>query len=206
MRVIAGRFRGRPLVAPAGRTTRPITDRVKESLFSILGSRLGTLADLPDVNVLDLFAGSGALGIEALSRGAATCVFLERDFSALRALRENLAALKLAPPIVRIDAANAWSLRRPAVPGDATAGFGLVFCDPPYKDAQDAPRIGDWLDGMAAWLTSDGLLVLRLPIEAAAAAVLPRCLTRLDERVFGSMCVLLYGALNQGSGPEVASY
>lgn len=84
MRVIAGTARGRPLVAPPGTATRPIADRVKETLFDILGDRV------PDARVLDLYAGSGAIGIEALSRGSARCDFVERDRRALAAIRENL--------------------------------------------------------------------------------------------------------------------
>src|ERR1700693_2200498 len=88
MRVIAGRLGGRRLSAPSGRRTRPTSDRVRESLFAMLG-------ELDGASVLDLFAGSGALGIEALSRGAQSAVFVERDASAARALRDNLAALEL---------------------------------------------------------------------------------------------------------------
>jgi 16S rRNA (guanine(966)-N(2))-methyltransferase RsmD len=84
MRVIAGTARGRPLVAPRGAHTRPITDRVKETLFGILGDRV------IDARVLDLYAGSGSVGIEALSRGAASCAFVENDRRAVAAIRENL--------------------------------------------------------------------------------------------------------------------
>ena len=93
MRIIAGQWRGRKIQAPAGETTRPTSDRTRETLFSMLVSRLGSFEGL---SVADLFAGSGALGIEALSRGAASCVFVEQDPAAIRALRANIAALRAA--------------------------------------------------------------------------------------------------------------
>src|SRR3954463_12948610 len=90
MRIIAGRWRGRPLLAPTGQATRPTADRAREALFSMLASRLGSFEGL---RVADLFAGSGALGLEALSRGAAHCTFVETDRAALDAIRRNIAAL-----------------------------------------------------------------------------------------------------------------
>ncbi|MCE3544070.1 RsmD family RNA methyltransferase, partial [Escherichia coli] len=90
MRVIAGQWRGRPLVAPKGDATRPTADRTREALFSMRASRFGSFEGL---GVADLFAGSGALGIEALSRGAASCLFVEQDRAALDALKANLAKL-----------------------------------------------------------------------------------------------------------------
>ena len=90
LRIISGQWRGRKLAAPAGDTTRPTADRTRETLFSMLVSRLGSLEGL---KVADLFAGSGALGLEALSRGAATCVFSEQDPAALKALRANIEGL-----------------------------------------------------------------------------------------------------------------
>src|SRR5215210_6446784 len=91
MRIIAGRWPGRPLVAAAGDATRPTSDRTRETLFSMLASRLGGFEGLA---VADLFAGSGALGLEALSRGAASCLFVEQDAAAIRSLRANIAALR----------------------------------------------------------------------------------------------------------------
>jgi 16S rRNA (guanine966-N2)-methyltransferase len=93
MRIIAGEWKRRQLRAPQGDTTRPTADRVRETLFSMLVSRLG---DFEGLKVADLFAGSGALGLEALSRGAASCVFVEQDAEAIRALRTNIAALQAA--------------------------------------------------------------------------------------------------------------
>ena len=90
MRIISGQWRSRPLIAPKGDTTRPTADRTRETLFSMLTSRLGSFDDLA---ILDLFAGSGALGLEALSRGAATCTFVEHDAAALKALENNIEKL-----------------------------------------------------------------------------------------------------------------
>src|SRR5436190_21269529 len=105
MRVISGIYGGRELVAPKGRATRPTQDRVREALFSILG-------DVGGLRVLDLFAGSGALGIEALSRGAASARFVDRDARAVAAIRRNLEAVGAAAPVHRADVLA--FLRRPA--------------------------------------------------------------------------------------------
>jgi 16S rRNA (guanine966-N2)-methyltransferase len=120
MRVVAGEFKGRRLHAPRGARTRPTADRVREALFSMLG-------DVSGARVLDLYAGSGALGIEALSRGAGSAVFVERDRQALAALQRNLDAVGAHADVRRQDA-----LRFLAHP---EGSFDLVFCDPPYDDA-----------------------------------------------------------------------
>lgn len=120
MRVVAGELGGRRLVAPDGTSTRPTTDRVREAIFNSLGS-----AGLLDgALVADLFAGSGAIGIEALSRGAERCVFVERDRAALRALDENLDALDLR------DRSKVMS--SDAVSSAAAIDADIVFADPPY--------------------------------------------------------------------------
>lgn len=120
MRVIAGKWRGRPLVAPKGDATRPTADRTREALFSMLTSRLGSLEDLA---VADLFAGSGALGIEALSRGAATCLFVEQDRAAVDALKANLA---------KLDARGDVRATSVLALGPAPAPLDLIMMDPPY--------------------------------------------------------------------------
>ncbi|HEX8714170.1 MAG TPA: 16S rRNA (guanine(966)-N(2))-methyltransferase RsmD [Solirubrobacteraceae bacterium] len=128
MRVIAGELGGRRLQAPRGRGTRPTSDRVREALFAMLG-------DVGGARVLDLFAGSGALGIEALSRGAALAVFVERDAPALRALRANLDALELTPPRASVCATDALAALRSARRRKET--YDLLFIDPPYSQARD---------------------------------------------------------------------
>lgn len=121
MRVIAGTARGVPLVAPRGTATRPITDRVKETLFAIIGERV------VDARVVDLYAGSGAIGIEALSRGASHVDFVERDRSALAALRTNLERTRLA------DAAAVHGLDVERFLAGAGDRWELAVLDPPYE-------------------------------------------------------------------------
>ncbi|MDQ2891787.1 MAG: 16S rRNA (guanine(966)-N(2))-methyltransferase RsmD [Pseudomonadota bacterium] len=150
MRVIAGQWRGRPLVAPKGDATRPTADRMREALFSMLASRLGSFEDLA---VADLFAGSGALGIEALSRGAASCLFVEHDRAALDALKANLAKLGAAPPDRRADvrATSVMAL------GHAPAPLDVIMMDPPYGSgagvvALDKLARFGWI-GPATWVS-----------------------------------------------------
>jgi 16S rRNA (guanine966-N2)-methyltransferase len=123
MRIVAGEWRGRPLVAPEGDTTRPTSDRTRETLFSMLTSRLGSFEDL---RVADLFAGSGALGLEALSRGAAHCTFVEQDSAAIRALRRNITNLKAQE---RCDVRASSVLALGPARGEP---LDLVLLDPPY--------------------------------------------------------------------------
>ncbi len=128
MRIISGKWRSRPLVAPKGDTTRPTADRTRETLFSMLNSRLGTFEGL---SILDLFAGSGALGLEALSRGAAHCVFVEQDKAAQDALDKNIA---------KLDAKSVCDMRRSSVLslGHALKPCDLILMDPPYGSGAGA--------------------------------------------------------------------
>jgi len=122
MRIIAGRWRGRTLIAPPGEATRPTADRTREALFSMLTSRIGSFEDL---RIADIFAGTGALGLEALSRGAQTCTFVERDRDAVAALKANIAKL----------GAEGTDIRAQAAEGFAGGPFDVVFLDPPYGSA-----------------------------------------------------------------------
>ena len=147
MRIIAGEWRGRPLRAPQGDTTRPTADRTRETLFSMLTSRLGTFEGL---FVADLFAGSGALGLEALSRGAERALFVEQDAAALRTLRENIAALR-AQPRCDVRAGSVLAL------GPAKQAPDLVLIDPPYESgagavALDKLRRLGWI-APGAWIS-----------------------------------------------------
>ena len=123
MRIIAGEWRGRKLVAPKGDGTRPTADRARETLFAMLTSRLGSFEGL---QVADLFAGSGALGLEALSRGASHCLFVEQDRAALEAIRANIGALG-AQARTRVEAGSVMGLRAASAPLD------LILADPPYQ-------------------------------------------------------------------------
>lgn len=120
MRIIAGQWRGRPIIAPKGDATRPTADRTREALFSMLTSRLGSFEGLA---VADLFAGSGALGLEALSRGAGSCIFVEQDRAAIDALKANIAKLGTKADV------RAQSVL--ALP-PATQPLDLILMDPPY--------------------------------------------------------------------------
>jgi 16S rRNA (guanine966-N2)-methyltransferase len=146
VRIIAGEWRRRLLQAPPGEATRPTADRTRETLFNMLASRLGSFEGLA---VADLFAGSGALGLEALSRGAATCLFAEQDPAAIRALRANIAALR-AQTRCEVSAGSVTQL------GPARAAFDLILLDPPYHSGAGAvaldrlARLG-WI-GAGTWI------------------------------------------------------
>ena len=141
MRIIAGEWRGRPLKAPEGDTTRPTADRTRETLFSMLTSRLGSFEGL---TVADLFAGSGALGLEALSRGAASAIFVEQDAAALRALRGNIANLR-AQDRCDVRAASVLALGRAKTMPD------VLLLDPPYESGAGAVAL-DKLNRLG-WIT-----------------------------------------------------
>jgi 16S rRNA (guanine966-N2)-methyltransferase len=145
MRIIAGAWRGRTIVAPKGDATRPTADRTREALFSMLTSRLG---DFEGLSVADLFAGSGALGLEALSRGAESCLFVEHDKPALDSLRANIAKLGAK---AEVRAQSVLTL------GPATKPYDLILLDPPYATGagvvalERLMRLG-WI-GPATWIS-----------------------------------------------------
>ena len=142
MRIVAGLHGGRRIAAPPGETTRPTSDRVREALFSTLGP-------LHDLVVLDLYAGSGALGLEALSRGAARAVLVERDRLALETLRANVATLGEPPERAIVRAGDAGRVARDAVA--RVEAYDLVFLDPPYRLAAGlGAQLGATLPGLLA--------------------------------------------------------
>jgi 16S rRNA (guanine966-N2)-methyltransferase len=141
MRIIAGKWRGRNIEAPPDRSTRPTADRVREALFSMLASRLGSFEDL---RIADLFAGSGALGFEALSRGAAHATFVESDVKAAAAIRRNADRLGA---IVQVIVGSAFALPR-------SDPFDLVFADPPYAPGSGTAVVRAMLQ--ADWLARGG--------------------------------------------------
>jgi 16S rRNA (guanine966-N2)-methyltransferase len=146
VRIIAGEWRGRKLNAPKGDATRPTADRTRETLFSMLTSRLGTFEDL---RIADLFAGSGALGLEALSRGVGQCLFVENDRNAVDTIRANIAALG-AQGRARVETTSVMQLRA------ANEPYDLLLLDPPYHTGAGAValdrllRLG-WI-GDATWI------------------------------------------------------
>lgn len=141
MRIIAGKWRGRPIDAPPGPATRPTADRVRETLFSMLASRLGSFDEL---RVADLFAGSGALGLEALSRGAQSAVFVESDPKAASVIRRNAERLGAD---VQLMTGSALALPR-------TEPFDVIFADPPYSSGSGSAVVA--AVARAAWLASGG--------------------------------------------------
>ena len=175
MRVIAGRWRGRRLTAPAGAATRPTSDRTREALFSILGERV------PNARVLDLFAGSGALGIEALSRGAAEATFVDSASAAIRAVRANLAAVGAHAEVRRSDARRFL--------GSASAAarqYDLVFLDPPYRLAGD---LGGALTAALPAVLAPGAAVVA---ESDRRAPLDLGLPLVDERRYGDTLIRIH--------------
>jgi len=181
MRIVGGKFKGRAIEAPAGRETRPTSDRARESLFNVLG-HADFSPGLDGRRVLDLFAGSGALGLEAMSRGAAFALFVETDAAARGAIRDNIEALGLFGT-TRIHRRDATDLGvKPAGLGDP---FDLVFLDPPYHKGlgeRVLARLGE-----GGWITKDALIVFE-----CAADETPELAgyEALDERGYGAAKVI----------------
>jgi len=150
MRIIAGKWRARKLTRPTQDLTRPMPDRVREAVFSILGSHYATPGELPALEVADLFAGGGSIGLEALSRGAARCRFFERDPKVLQTLRKNLHALQVGPEAT-IWPGNAWTA---PLAGNDDTPFDLILLDPPYADARDVSTSGLVPCFLARWARS----------------------------------------------------
>ena len=176
MRIIAGAWRGRPIEAPPGRTTRPTSDRAREGLFSMLQSRLGTFEDLA---VADLFAGTGALGLEALSRGAATCLFVEKDRAAADALRRTLDRLG-ASDRADLRVQGVESLAAPSRPLD------VILIDPPYRSGLAGTVLASI--GSTGWLAPGGWVSLEVGQESPE---IPDTLELAAERKFGKARILL---------------
>ncbi len=177
MRVIAGRLGGRRFGAPAGRVTRPTSERVREALFAILGTVDGAA-------VLDLFAGTGALGIEALSRGAERAVFVERDDLAVRALKDNLAALELGPGEAEVRRADAFAALRSARARKET--YDLVFIDPPYRHAPS------WGTELSAVLPSLLAPAARVVVESDRRAPVDLRMGLQTERRYGDTTIRIH--------------
>jgi 16S rRNA (guanine966-N2)-methyltransferase len=177
MRIVAGRFRGRTLKAPADQALRPTSDKVRQALFNIIEhAGFASTFAIEGARVLDLFAGTGALGLEALSRGARYCLFVEEAAEARALIRENVEALGLtgASKLWRRDAAKLGVL-------DTLAPFDLAFLDPPYRKGLLAPA----LEGLASggWLNRNALVVA----EAAEDEIIPTVAgyELLDDRIYG---------------------
>jgi 16S rRNA (guanine966-N2)-methyltransferase len=175
VRIVGGRFRGRSIAAPAGTLTRPTSDRAREALFNILAHGIEGFG-VEGARVLDLFAGSGALGLEALSRGAAYCLFVEDNADARGAIRENIEALALT------GASKVW--RRDATklgPAAPMPPFQLLFADPPYGKGLGELALGAAVAG--GWLSPGAVCVLEERADIAVA--IPAAFEPLDRRTYG---------------------
>jgi 16S rRNA (guanine966-N2)-methyltransferase len=176
VRVVGGRFGGRRLKSPPGRSTRPTSEKVREALFATLGSVAGA-------RVLDLFAGTGALGIEALSRGAALAVFVERDAAALVALKENLAALGLGAREAQVRRGVRAALRRAR---ERQETYDLVLVDPPYGQAHG------WGRELSASLPALLAPGARVVVESDRRAPLRLELELVKERRYGDTTITIH--------------
>ena len=185
MRIVGGRLRGRALNAPASRDIRPTSDRLRESLFDVLAHRYA--GRLEGARVLDLFAGTGALGLEALSRGAAFALFVDTGAEARALIRGHVEALGLGG-VTRLWRADASRL------GPAPAGppFDLAFLDPPYNQGLASPALAALVAG--GWLGARAMAVVEEHAKAEIAA--PPGLPLLDERVYGDTKLSFYGGDN----------
>jgi len=188
MRVVGGRLRGRTLAAPKsggkGDAIRPTSDRTRESLFNILAHAYGD--PVADARELDLFAGTGALGIEALSRRAAFALFIDEAAEARALIRQNIEALGLAAAsrVFRRDATRLG-------PAHPVAPFGLVFLDPPYRKGLAERALASLREG--TWLVPDALLVVEEAADAGFAA--PEGFAELERRTYDDTAIVLLRAL-----------
>ena len=195
MRIVAGRFRGARLTAPKGQATRPTSDRVREALFNILEHGLPDFA-LDDARVLDLFAGTGALGLEALSRGARFCLFIDQSAETRGLIRRNIEALQLT------GASKVW--RRDATrlgQAGTMAPFDLLFLDPPYGQGLGEAALAAALEG--GWIVPGGIAVLEERADAEVAA--PEGFEALDLRVYGDTQVVFLRATETATPPTPPS-
>lgn len=183
MRIIGGSYGGRRLAAPKGRDTRPTADRTREALFNVLAARSDV--DFEGARIIDLFAGSGALGLEAMSRGGAFCLFVETDAAARGAIRDNADALGLIG-VTRIHRRSATGLG-PMPAGDGPH-FTLAFLDPPYEKGLAAPALAALRDG--EWL-GDGAIVI-VEQGKAETPVREEQFTELDRRQYGAAQIGIY--------------
>jgi len=182
MRIVAGQHKGRAITAPKGRSTRPTSDRAREALFNVL-AHADWAPPLEGARVIDLFAGSGALGLEAISRGAAFCLFVETDHGARGAIRANIEAMGLYG-VTRLHRRSATDLgEKPAGVG---APFTLAFLDPPYGKNLVPPALETLVKGH--WLAAGALAVVEVSADESVEA--PPGWQIKDERTSGAARIL----------------
>jgi len=187
IKVVGGKHRGRALATPEGLETRPTSSRARESLFNILAHATwnpGGTSPLVDARVLDAFAGSGALGIEALSRGAAHATFLDKDAAAVKAIGENVAKLgeTVAAKVVRADV-----LRPPPLRDPAREACDLVFLDPPYRSGDAAPALAALAE--AGWVKAGAIATVE--IASTEDLIPPPGFETIDERRYGKAKIVI---------------
>jgi 16S rRNA (guanine966-N2)-methyltransferase len=189
VRIVGGEFRGRPLQAPAGKATRPTADRVRQTIFDILAHAYGD--PVKGARVLDLFAGTGALGLEALSRGAAFALFVEEDVAARGAIRTNAEGLGVLgrTRIFRRDAADLGPIGN-------VAPFTLVFADPPYRLGLGERALASATAG--GWLAPGAIVILE-EAEGVEIAPIPG-LSPLETRAIGDTAVTILASRADGAG------
>ncbi|MEZ5929504.1 MAG: 16S rRNA (guanine(966)-N(2))-methyltransferase RsmD [Parvularculaceae bacterium] len=189
MRIIGGKFSGRTIISPDGRGTRPTTDRTRESLFNILAHRDDF--SFEGARVIDLFAGSGALGFEAMSRGAEWCLFVETEAAARGAIRDNIEALGLFGS-TRLHRRSATTL------GPKPAGVGppftLAFLDPPYRKDLAPPALRTLKSG--GWLAEGALVIVEQAKDEAPAEA--DGFTEVDRRLYGDTQIGIYRFVSGG--------
>jgi 16S rRNA (guanine966-N2)-methyltransferase len=189
MRIIGGKFKGHGLSGPKGQATRPTSDRVRESIFNILAHGVDGFS-LEGARVLDLFAGTGAMGLEALSRGARFCQFVDETAEARGVIRRNADALGV------IGQCKIW--RRDATrlgPAAPQPGFDLIFADPPYNKDLGTKALASLVVGQ--WFNPQALVVVEEAEKASLAC--PPELTELDRRVYGDTQILIARAKSPAS-------
>lgn len=181
MRIVSGRLRGRNIATPSGRNTRPTSDQTRESLFNIL-KHAEWSSDLNGAIIADIFAGSGALGLEAVSRGAEFCLFVETEPKARAAIRENIEAMGLFG-VTRLHRQDATKLR--IAPGNLRGTFTHVFMDPPYNKGLWQPVLYKLAD--IGLIDADSLIILEVAADEEIESSKYRI---MDERIWGAAKVL----------------
>lgn len=183
MRIVGGEFKGRPITAPKGQGTRPTGDRARESLFNIL-AHADWAPSLEGARIIDLFAGSGALGLEAMSRGAGFCLFVETDHGARGAIRKNIESLRLFGN-TRLHRRSATDLGDK--PANIDAPFSFVFLDPPYDKGLVEPALEGLRKGH--WLSEDALAMVETSKDDTPE---PAGWTLIDTRIYGAAKVSFF--------------
>ncbi len=175
MRIISGRFRGKKLYTPAGLTTRPTSDRAKESIFNILNS----YTDIKNSIAVDIFAGSGALGIEALSRGAQSCLFVEKDKTAIKTIRHNISSIGMdANASYLNDCLNLSSYKK--------GQFDIIFMDPPYNKGLITIALSELAKGK---LTHQKTIIIA-ECDKEEVPEIPEDFSIIDTRIYGKAKIL----------------